>query len=222
MSREIPLTQGKVAIVDDADFDWLNQWKWHFANSGYAMRTAGGRVNKHNVLMHRLVIAAPDGMYVDHIDSNRLNNQRSNLRVVTKLQNNQHVKQRNGYTSQYKGVHYDARSRKWVAEITSNGKRFLLGSFRSEIEAAKSYNDASTLLHGEFCLLNDLSNHIETPAIIKPPPPKTSAYRGVYFAKDRGKWRAVITLGGKKINLGSFSTEEEAAAAYERASMSPR
>jgi len=81
--REILLSRGHVALVDDADFDWLSRSKWHCSNDGYAVSGV--------VVMHRLIMDAPDGMEVDHIDRNKLNNRRSNLRVCTHAENMRNI-----------------------------------------------------------------------------------------------------------------------------------
>ena len=122
MSKEIPLTQGKVAIVDDADFDWLNQWKWHYAAAGYAARAAGGRKNRHILYMHRLITDAPAEAHVDHRDHDGLNNRRNNLRIATPSQNRYNTRLSRG-SSKYKGVRYSTRGKMWVAVIHANHKR---------------------------------------------------------------------------------------------------
>lgn len=156
MAREIPLTQGKVAVVDDADYEWLMQWKWHFRSMGYAGRRAskeaGGRAL---ILMHRLITNAPSGLDVDHVDGNRLNNQRSNLRLCTRAQNMRNQrKTKRLVSSQFKGVSL-YKPKKWVAYIgLSRHKMHSLGYFHTELEAAHAYDAAARLHFGEFARLN--------------------------------------------------------------------
>lgn len=157
--KEIPLTQGKVAFVDDDMYDYLMQWKWCY-NCGYAVRNEyyrtqnGKRISK-MVRMHRVITNAPDGMEVDHRDRIATNNQRSNLRLCTRDQNNiNRVFARN--TSGFNGVRWHKRDEKWIAQISFNKKRIHLGSFESPIEAAKSYNLAALEYHGEFAKLNEV------------------------------------------------------------------
>jgi hypothetical protein len=157
--RQIELTQGKFAIVDDADFAWLSQWKWTAQKTDwgfYAMRHECGQV----VFMHRLINETPAGMVTDHEDGDGLNNRRGNLRTATQLQNmmNRHGK-RNG-TSQYKGVWADSsrRNRKpWRAAIRINGKLKYLGRFISEDEAGRAYAAAAREMFGEFARTNKRS-----------------------------------------------------------------
>lgn len=216
MSKEIPLTQGKVAIVDDADFDWLNQWKWHYAAAGYAARATGGRRNRHILYMHRLIVDAPAGSHVDHRDHNGLNNQRSNLRIATPSQNHYNARRNHG-SSKYKGVYYSTARKMWVATIHADHRRIHLGTFATELCAALAYNSAAIQYHGEFALLNDLSDHIEPDVEILSIPEPTSRYLGVYFDKSKNKWRAFISVDRRQITLGTFTTEQDAIVARREA-----
>src|SRR5690242_7752855 len=130
---EIPLTQGKVAIIDAADAD-LCRYKWHAIRQGntwYARTniTVSGRPAKtrqKTVLMHRLVVGAEVGQEVDHQDGDGLNNCRSNLRVCTKQENARNRKAGRSKLG-VKGVKYNLRNRKWEARIHVNGKTRYLG-----------------------------------------------------------------------------------------------
>lgn len=156
-TKEIPLTQGKVAIVDAADYEWLSQWQWYARYNGrwYAMRHTP-RVNgvQHTVLMHREILDAPDGMDVDHRDSDGLNNSRTNLRLATRSQNKFNSRMSASNTSGYKGVSWHKRQKKWNAYICVNCKLMHLGSFDSPEDAADAYDKAAIQYHGEFARLN--------------------------------------------------------------------
>jgi len=146
--KEIPLTQGQVALVDDEDFEFLNQWKWNAdknGNSFYAQRNPGVKSvangSTKTLKMHRVILDAPKGAIIDHVDGNGLNNQRNNLRIVSKRQNSQnyhHVPK----TSKYPGVAWYSRDNKWRAIICYGKKRVCLGKFESEINAFRAYYDA--------------------------------------------------------------------------------
>ena len=150
--RYIPLTKGLFAVVDAADYDWLSQYKWTAQMSGgkvYAVRNHKGKA----ILMHREIMQPPDDMVVDHIDGSGLHNCRRNMRVCTRQQNLCNTRPRGG-RSQYKGVRWETRRNKWVAEITCKGKRYYLGYFDDEIEAAKAYDRKARELFGPFARLN--------------------------------------------------------------------
>ena len=152
--KEIQLTQGKVALVNDEDFEKLNQFKWHLAKyrkSSYAIRniTVNGKQKK--IPMHCAVM---NGKGIDHIDHNGLNNQRSNLRFCTKSENAMNNQKQKNCTSIYKGVYFFKRDKKWMAHIELNGKQTYLGTFSSEVDAALAYNEKAIELFGEFANLN--------------------------------------------------------------------
>ena len=152
--RTIPLTQGKFALVDGADFEWLNQWKWYAhknPNTYYAERRSQGSKQ-----MHRLILGLQpgDNQETDHRDGNGLNNQRSNLRSCTTMQNQQSSRRKTTGTSKYKGVCWHRGERKWHSKIRVNKKQIYLGSFESEIVAAQAYDAAALKYHREFALTN--------------------------------------------------------------------
>ncbi len=148
----ILLTQGQFAIVDDADYDWLNQWKWCALKrraTFYAGRNIGGRCNQRLVLMHREIMNAQNGQEIDHKEGNGLNNQRKNLRFCTHSQNMMNSRKQKG-TSRFKGIYWNKQKQKWRAMITIDHKRIHLGYFVSEKQAAKIYQKAANEYFGEF------------------------------------------------------------------------
>lgn len=151
--KEIQLTQGKVALVDDEDFEYLNQWKWHFSKSGYATRFSP-RPFRFVIHMHRLVMNTPKNLITDHIDGDKLNNQKRNLRNCTVMENswNQKLNARN--TSGYKGVHFHNQNQKYQARIVVDGKKISLGMFEDIKDAAKAYDAAAVKYFKGFAKLN--------------------------------------------------------------------
>lgn len=155
MTRTISLTQGKVAIIDAADFERINQWKWHAVfkkhrDTWCAARTVRNGKKCRTVLMHRVILVAPDGMDVDHRDGDGLNNRRSNIRVATKQQNNFNKAIQRNSSSGRKGVSWNASCSKWHAYISVNRRKIYLGLFIDKEDAAKAYEDAAKAFAGEF------------------------------------------------------------------------
>lgn len=148
----INLTRGMTAIVDAEDYDWLSKIEWSYSAVGYA----AGRHNGRYVYMHRMIVGAKPGEYVDHINRNKLDNRRSNLRICTKQQNQHNQGPRRG-TSRYKGVSYRRDTGKYTAQIHYNWKKISLGSFDTEEQAARAYNEAARKYHGEFAYQNKIS-----------------------------------------------------------------
>jgi len=153
--KEIKLTQGKVALVDDEDYEYLNQWNWYASKRSNGSFIAIRTVNKKKVLMHRVIMNTPENLIVDHIDHNSLNNQKSNLRNCTHSQNAQNMKL---YCEGifHKGISWDKVNEKWKAYIRVNGKLIHLGRFKDEENAARAYNTAATKYFGEFAYLNQI------------------------------------------------------------------
>lgn len=158
--KKIPLTHGMFALVDDEDYDWLMQWRWRVGRTRYAGHVAvRGRLlsdasGTPNILMHRAIMQTPLEQDVNHRNRNLLDNQRHNLRNCEPGQSRCYRKIQQGYTSQYKGVHWHVRMKKWLARITYKYERTYLGLFDDEIEAAKAYDEAALALHGEYAQLN--------------------------------------------------------------------
>ena len=160
MAKEIQLSQGKVAIVDDEDFDYLNQFKWHvFNNNGkfYARRRfllSNGNISK--ILMHRFIMKPNKDMVIDHLDGNPLNNQKTNLRICTQSENNKNRNLNINNRSGFKGVYWFEKIKKWRTHIRNNKKIIYLGCHINIIDAARAYNEAALKYHGEFANLNKI------------------------------------------------------------------
>lgn len=153
--REIPLTRGLIALVDDEDYEWLSQWKWHVDEDNYVKRnvtTSTKPRRQTRVLMHREILGlkSDDSREGDHENLNRLDNQRSNLRICTRSQNEFNKGPRKDCKSGYRAVNFYKRTGRWVARIQVEGKRKYLGSYPTPEEAHAAYAKAAREFHGEF------------------------------------------------------------------------
>lgn len=152
--KVIPLTQGKEVIVDDEDYEYLNQWKWFF-KKGYPARNITISKNKRKtIFLYNILLNPEPGYIIDHIDGNPLNNLKSNLRLTTKSQNNQNRTKSKFKSSKYKGVSWYKKLNKWRAFISVNYKFKHIGLFESEVDAAKAYNTAALTYFKDYAKLN--------------------------------------------------------------------
>lgn len=158
--RKIPLTQGKFALVDPQDYERLAKYKWHLSKSPtnlYAARwqRAGPGGRRKKIWMHREVIDIPEHLFCDHANGKGLDNRRANLRPATVSQNLcNRQKTKSKTCSKYKGLEFDEIQKKWKARIQYNGRKIYLGSFVSEIDAAKAYDEKAKVLFGQFARYN--------------------------------------------------------------------
>ncbi len=153
--KEIELSRGYKAIVDDEDYERLSQWRWNIStcNGGvYATRweRESGSKRRQLIRMHVEIMNPPAGMLVDHINGNTLDNRRCNLRACTKGQNQMNMRRNSRNTSGYRGVHWNKKNKKWTAMIRVANKKHYLGLFESVEAAATAYAEASRKYHGEF------------------------------------------------------------------------
>jgi hypothetical protein len=141
--------------VDDEDFEELSKFKWYANPRGYVLRNVP-RAENNGVrgmeYMHRRVkgLRAGDGLDIDHIDGNKLNNQGGNLRIATHAQNLRNKRKTKQNKSGFKGVSFCKKTMKWRSLIDASGKQYLLGYFNTPEAAHNAYKAAAERLHGEF------------------------------------------------------------------------
>lgn len=157
MAKEIELTNGGIAVVDDSDFERASQHSWRHRRSGkttYAVTTVGEWRQPRTLYLHRFIKYGLEDVgqpLIDHHNRNGLDCQKQNLRPATKSLNMANAEKCSKATlSRFKGVTFDRVNRKWIAQIKAAGKRIFLGRFKEEIEAAAAYKTESERLFGEF------------------------------------------------------------------------
>lgn len=152
--KRIPLTEGRFALVDDCDYDALNKHKWHYSAVGYARRVL--RVSECGYLngrlyMHRAILNAQKGQEVDHINFDKLDNRRCNIRIASSRQNKCHKPKPRHNTSGVKGVNWNKGRRRWVARISvAVGQSKTIGYFRDKDAACAARSAAAEEHYGEF------------------------------------------------------------------------
>ncbi len=154
--KEIILSRGQIAFVDDEDFEKVSKLKWFMSNNGYAVRTIHNKKNCKKMHMHQFVLGVTET--VDHRDGDKLNNQKNNLRVATNTQNQFNRGKQKHNTSGFKGVSYRKNrshlSNPWEAKIHVNKKTYYLGVYAKAKEVAQAYDKAALKYCGEFANFN--------------------------------------------------------------------
>lgn len=154
MSKIIILPHSDFAIVDDSDFEFLNQYTWSLSGNGDVQAMVEGKM----VSMHTLLMGVKNGYEIDHKNRNKRDNQRINLRFATRQQNSANKVKYSTNTSGFKGVTFEKQTRKFAARITVNYVNKTLGRFNTAIDAARAYNTAASEYFGEYALLNEIPN----------------------------------------------------------------
>lgn len=159
--KEIKLTQGKVALVDDEDYERLMAMgKWYSSRQSskidYSICTILIDGKYKTFGMHKVILGIREGFVIDHIDGNGLNNIKSNLRHCTIAENCRNRRSHTGTSSSFKGVSWNKKNLKYIAYICVDYKQIYLGSFNNEVAAAKAHNRAALIHHGEFARLNEI------------------------------------------------------------------
>lgn len=146
---KLRISGNRESIIDPDDFVRFSDTKWHMAGKGYVKSRKG--------YLHRLIIGASNGEEVDHINGDKLDNRRCNLRLASSNENKwNRGKQRGSYSSRFKGVSWHAASQSWRAQINVRRKLINLGYYHSEIDAARAYNEGALKYHGAFASLNNI------------------------------------------------------------------
>lgn len=200
--KQIPLTKGKFALVDDADYEWLSTFNWHVSNSGYAYRylPRNGCKMPRKRSMQEMLLPRVDGKFIDHINRDRLDNRRLNLRLVTRSENNRNrISMSN---SGILGVCRNAGSSSWVAQASFDGRNHYIGSFKTIEEAAKARTDFLEAVQADK---NLLTQRLER----KLRRGNSSGFSCVH-KNGHGCWVAIIQREGKRHYVATCNTPEKA------------
>lgn len=217
--RTIKLINGGQTIVEKRDFAKVSLYRWFKSPGGYAYRQ-GWKKGKHwEVWLHRVINKTPPHLFTDHINGQKLDNRRSNLRTVNKAYNSTNRPKINRalLSSTLKGVSIHLSTGLWRARV-QDGKYQKTTYHKTEQQAALDYNRMALERFGEYAQLNKLDGEIQ-PTV---PRKKTSQYRGVALKPKSERWEAGIDVDGLWTHIGSFGTEQEAALAYNAAAIKLR
>jgi hypothetical protein len=150
--KQLQLTQGRVTWVDDEDYPVLSRWKWQCTPDGYAVHATHINGRSVKILLHRFLLSPAKGQIIDHIDGNRLNNQRANLRIATRSQNAQNTRGARSISG-FKGVRVDGDH--YIAVLEQDGRAIRLGRFKCPVEAAAAYDRKALEVYGADAMTNE-------------------------------------------------------------------
>lgn len=156
-TRMIALSKGKFAVVDGDDYERASQFKWTYTDPGYAYRNDYSNGQRKRIYLHRFILCVKDKtQVVDHINGNKLDNTKSNLRVCSHQENIRNSRKQLNNTSGYKGVSWDKNRGKWISYFSPRKKFNHLGRFNCKHAAARAYNLATSTYYGEFANINEV------------------------------------------------------------------
>lgn len=200
------------AIVSAKDYKKVNGWRWSKCSQGYVVRyhkRPDGKETK--IRLHHIVLPPTGDKIIDHINRNKLDNRRENLRLATYSQNGMNRGVNVNSSTGFKGAIKE--SGKYVSKITVDGRSIYIGTFNTPEDAAKAYNVMAEVHFGEYAHLNDIDHsdfNIEKSRVRN-----YGKYRGVCYHKRDKKWQASRSHKGIKYYIGQFDSEVEAARAYD-------
>lgn len=217
---EIKLSSNVSVFVDEEDCEKVIEKKWYL-HKGYAAKNRyvkGKKVG--TIFLHHFILGTnPSEYVVDHINRNRLDNRKINLRVITQQQNSfNRGPNKNKKSSKFKGVYWSKEKELWVSFVKINGVMNHVGYFISETEAAAAYNAKAKELFGLYAWLNEVPEDTKWWRKRVFTRKGSSSYRGV-TEQRKGRWQARLTVNGKRTSLGYYSSPLEAAEAYNEAAI---
>lgn len=151
--KQIKFPKNRYALVDDRDYLKILKYKWHIDGRGYVMRNRLTKDDGSPIQLHRLILNPSQDKQVDHINGDRLDNRRDNLRVCSKSQNMCNRGPQKNNTSGFKGIYYDKFAEKWRAKANFNGKVYSIARSKSKDKVIRAYNRLISKIQGEFAKL---------------------------------------------------------------------
>ncbi len=207
----------RLAKVSPEDLTLVSGYRWCVNNAGYVTATIDGQ----SVFLHRFLLQPSHMMQVDHINRDKLDNRRANLRIATRSQNNANSTGHADRFSKYKGV-FRHRDR-WCTQITVDGRELWIGSYATEEDAARAYDSAAMFYYKEFAVTNfDVTEALSVDELrhrnwLVNKMNTSSQFRGVYFDRNLNKWCVSIKLDKVSKYIGAYISEVDAAKAYDSA-----
>lgn len=220
MKKLFITNSNEFTLVDDDIYQEYSHFKWYLSNGYICYRSKDSNFKSYERL-HRIILRAKKGQIVDHIDRNKLNNQRSNLRLVTPKENTHNSTKRRNTKNKYKGVCFVKRLNLYQSRCRIDGTDYFLGYFETEISAAYAYNKKASEL-SKYILLNDFGTLSENDLKLKYDSEKRvtkkhkgSKYKYIGFKKKSGRMKCdkffiLFTLNGERKYHGYFENEDDA------------
>lgn len=202
----------ETSVVSECDYDKIKVRRWHKDSNGYAVCYYRDEFGKEGRLfLHREVMCSKEGDVTDHINRDKLDNRRGNLRIVTTSQNGMNRGPNKGRPGGFKGA--VGEDGKFVTKVMVEGVSIYVGTFATKEDAAKAYNIVAQEYFGEYACLNEI-DHVGF-SIREKRLNNRGVYRGVTYHKRDKRWQASRGVNGKKVFLGYHKTDIEAAKAYD-------
>ncbi len=211
-------------VIDKEDYEKVKNYRWYCNSSGYAVTANSGHVMRLHSVILDCHLSKLSGYTIDHINRNRLDNRKCNLRICTHSENTQNQKRK---STLFKGIYFNKSNNKWRSLIRMNGITYRLGSYIDPVDAAIAYDIAALTLYGDTACINflfmvgysedEIPDYIMNNVNISLGCGFSATYKSKYkcvYQNGANKWRVRIHIGDKNVHVGSYKTEIDAAKAF--------